>query len=372
MLTGALDGATSAPCLQPEQASWQTLYVEISGGNRALHYYSTRLAGQTSDTATSALIAVHGYLHDANATFAAAVQAAQAAGVLASTLVVAPLFQVDPTEAAKHKPCTTQGVPGPRPGDLTWTCGGWSDGAVADGPGGALTAYAAMDRLLARIVAMNPSVATITVAGFSDGAQMVQHYAALATPPAGRAVRFIVSDPGSWLYFDPNRPYPTVGGKPVPWSRCDHARNDGLGDCALSLLLPANPPRGWSAPRACAAAGWQAQSNRWKYGTEHMPRTIGRSPDAMRQAYRSAEISYLLGRDDDRSGMGPSVFDTSCAAELEGSFRLQRGLGYAEYDRTKLNGTKHGVMVVHGCGHDVCCVFTSTEARPALFPAEPR
>ena len=362
-----------ASCGQAPQAAWQTLDLDTGTDSRALHYYSSLTSTQAPDNIRAALIAVHGYRHDANVTFNAAAQATQEAGALATTLVVAPLFQVDSTGAAGFHPCTTAGVPGLQPGDITWTCGGWSDGEAADLPNTGLTVYAAMDRLIAQIVAAYPSITRITVAGFSDGGQMVQRYAALATPPTGTPLlRFVVSDPGSWLYFDPVRPYPAIAGRPARWSDCDHASDDGLGDCNLAMLsLQAPLPEGWRPPSACTAVDWQARSNEWKYGTDALPPALGSSAARMRSAYRTAEISYLVGRDDDSTAATFSVLDKSCPAELQGDYRLQRGLGYAEYDRSVLAGATHAVTIVHHCAHDVCCVLTAPEARPALFPRSP-
>ena len=126
-----------------------------------------------------------------------------------------------------------------------------------------------------------------------------------------------------------------------------------------------------TVPSACTAVDWQARSNEWKYGTDALPPALGSSAARMRSAYRTAEISYLVGRDDDSTAATFSVLDKSCPAELQGDYRLQRGLGYAEYDRSVLAGATHAVTIVHHCAHDVCCVLTAPEARPALFPRSP-
>ncbi len=47
---------------------------------------------------------------------------------------------------------------------------------------------------------------------------------------------------------------------------------------------------------------------------------------------------------------------------------MQRGLAYAQYDRTMLaSGKRREVVVVPGCAHDVACVFPSEAARAALL-----
>jgi hypothetical protein len=270
------------------------------------------------------LIAVHGHSRDANKTFDAALLTARGGGALGRTLVVAPLFQVDPAKAAT---CSTTGVPAAQPGDWVWTCSSWMEGGRADdgsGPG----SFAAMDALLAELQHQWPSLRTVTIAGFSAGAQMVQHYIGFAQPtPATLSVRYVVADPGTWLYFDPAR--------------------------------PEEPPAG-----ACPDV------NSWKYGTEALPAHLGRQAAEARARYASAEVHYLEGALDAGSARGTAyrVLDRSCAANAQGPYRLQRGLAYAAYDRERLAPrAQRQVTVVPECAHDVACVFPSDVARPVLL-----
>jgi hypothetical protein len=51
-------------------------------------------------------------------------------------------------------------------------------------------------------------LAQVVVAGFSAGAQLVQRYAwatAYGTPSSSPRVKFVVSDPSTYLYFDDRR-----------------------------------------------------------------------------------------------------------------------------------------------------------------------
>lgn len=298
-----------------------------SGGT--LHYYAS-LAPDAAPSAagpTQALIAMHGHPRDANKSFNAALLAVRKAGALDRTLVVAPLFQVAADKAGK---CSTDGVPAPQDGDLLWTCGSWLEGGRASN-GSGISSFAAMDAVVAELVRRWPSLRTVTIAGFSAGAQMVQHYIGFAAdaPTASVALRYVVSDPGTWLYFDAFRPQQaSVDGGPCP------------------------------------------TVNRWKYGTEGLPAHLGRSAAEARQRYAAADIHYLQGELDTGEGKGTAyrVLDKSCAAAAQGPYRLQRGLAYAQYDRTMLAPDKRReVTVVPGCAHDVACVFPSEAARAALL-----
>ncbi|MEP7098895.1 MAG: hypothetical protein ABI781_00205 [Burkholderiales bacterium] len=290
-----------------------------------LHYYASRVPG-ASAAPTSALIALHGHSRDANKTFDAALLAVRRAGRDADTLVIAPVFQV---EAARAANCRTAGVPAAQPGDLLWTCSSWLEGA-ASANGSRFGSFAALDALVAELVRQWPSLRSVTIAGFSAGAQMVQHSIGFAAaPPAGVTLRYVVADPGSWLYFDAFRPHPV--------------------DAAN-----------------CPAV------NRWKYGTESLPAHFTRDAAQARAHYAAAEIHYLEGELDSDAAKGTAyrVLDTSCAANAQGPFRLQRGQAYLTYDRALLAPAhRRELVVVPGCAHDVACVFPSPAASAALLGA---
>ena len=316
--------AAEGSCAAPASSACYFSFTPASG-RLALHYYASMEppAQPAPSGPTQALIAIHGHPRDANKTFDAAWRAVQAAKATDKTLVVAPVFQVS---EAQSSTCSTGGVPAAAANDLLWTCASWLDGSPSGKDG--ITSFAAMDALVAELVQRWPSLRSVTLAGFSAGAQMVQHYIGFAAADhvGGASVRYVVSDPGTWLYFDAFRP---------------------------------DPP---SAP--CPAF------NRWKYGTDALPATLGRSAMDARARYAAADVSYLEGELD--SGTAPGTFykimDKSCSAMAQGPYRLQRGLAYAEYDRTMLApGKNRRVTIVPDCAHDVACVFPSPAAREALL-----
>lgn len=301
------------------------------GSTGHMHFYASLAPG--ARTPTSALVAVHGHSRDANKTFNAALAAVQHGGALDRSLVVAPVFQVNAADAA---PCHTAGVPEAQDGDLLWTCASWMAGGMARHGDNKkeLTSFAALDALVVELHRQWPSLQTITIAGFSAGAQMVQHYIGFAAvPPAvptalstPLALRYVVADPGSWLYFDPVWPAATVA--------------------------------------ACPAV------LQWKYGLEYLPTNLGRSATEARTHYAQADIHYLEGALDsnDAAGTFYKILDKDCAAMAQGPYRLQRGLAYAEYDRKVLApGKQRSITTVPGCAHDVACVFPAIEARSALL-----
>lgn len=267
------------------------------------------------------LIVVHGYNHDANRTFDAAARAAAAAGHSRDTLIVAPVFEMPAADARK---CGFKGVPEAVRGDAVWRCGAWAGGGKATN--GNVTSFQMMDRLIAMLVNEDRAARTVTVAGLSAGGQFVQLYAGFANPPAGVSIRYVVSDPSSFVYFDQFRPE----------------------------LGAASCPR----------------FNNWKFGLDKLPANLGRDGAAARQAYAAADLTYLEGALDKSNGPGTAetLLAHDCAAQLQGPFRLQRGQAYATYDAKYLAHGTHKLVIVPGCTHAVSCVFPSPAARAVLFP----
>jgi hypothetical protein len=354
----ALASTLLAPCLAvaaspSSDVPGDEYALSLDAQGNALHYFVAHRASQPADDGvTSALVAMHGHPRDANKTLTAAARAAAQAGRTDDTLIVAPLFQVA-SPADEH--CHTVGVPRAQAGDALWTCGSWMEGGAAKGS--SVTSFAALDQLLADLKRRWPRLQKVTVSGFSAGGQFVQHYIGFANPPAGVSVRYVVADPGSWLYFDAARPTPQRNGQAVDWTACGQA--DGGGACSFVFGVP-------------PASAQCSDHDRWKYGIGQVPAVLGRSGQDARARYAEADIAYLEGELDTGDGPGTAnrLLDRSCGAQLQGPYRLQRGLAYAAYDRQMLSTSKpRSLTVVPGCAHSVSCVFPSPAGAAVLFPA---
>ena len=348
----ALPLAAQSQAPAPE-ARYQALRVQADGGAGTLQVLASGPLEAGGSAITTAVIAIHGHSRDALRTFQAATAAAAAAGQGASTLVASPLFQV--TDATR---CHSPGLPAPPAGDLLWTCSTLQQGAgTQNAPG--VTANSAIDTLVGHLLQHHPALQTITIAGFSAGGQMVQRYIGFAATPARPVrLRYVVGSPSSWLYFDPERPQPTREGQAADWATCTTGAPALAGTCGFTLALP--------------DAGACPRYHDWKFGTGHWPATQARSAEAARAAYSAADVTYLLGAQDTGTGPGAAygILDKTCPAQLQGPYRLQRGLAYAAYDAAKLAGGRHRLVPpAAGCGHDVRCVFPSASGQAALFPA---
>ncbi len=296
----------------------QTAVVELPGG-KSLTYFVSVPADPAKISAI--LIGIQGYTRDANRTFDAAAKAAIEAGHGQDTLIAAPVFQVPADDSPT---CHFRNMPAAGLEDALWRCGSWPDGSPALNDR-AVTSFTAADALIAQLVRQYPQAHVVTVAGFSAGGQFVQRYAAFGSPPGSVKIRYVVADPGSFVYLDSFRP------------------DEGVAACP----------------------GY----NDWKYGLNALPAWLGRPAAVARAHYAAADLQYLEGSLDtgDTRKAGRDLLATGCQAELQGRYRVDRGENYAAYDAKMLAHGRHGLTIVPGCGHNVTCVFPNPAARRALF-----
>jgi hypothetical protein len=181
-----------------------------------------------------------------------------------------------------------------------------------------------------------PVLRDIVLAGHSAGAQMVQRYAVLnaideTLRKRGIAMRYVVANPSSYLYFTTDRQRPDGGFGPY---------NRGL----------------------CP------DFNDYRYGLDHLPRDL-RPLDARHLAARYAhrDVTYLLGNADNNPEH--RWLDKRCGAEAQGATRLARGRAYLRYEAwlPALKQNAHQAHEVAGVGHDQRGMFGSVCGARALF-----
>ena len=180
------------------------------------HDWSTALPG-----VTRAVIVLHGRRRDADTYRRAAENAAFAAGTAAhGSLLIVPQFLADP-DVLHHRLA---------PDMLRWTMQGWMGGDPAEAPA-PVSSFDALDAIIDRLMdrAKFPHLGTIVVAGHSGGGQVAQRYAVLGqggdrAEAAGLAVRYVVANPSSYVYFSPERPQADGGFARFPAAHCPRLR----------------------------------------------------------------------------------------------------------------------------------------------------
>ncbi len=278
-----------------------------------------------------AVILLHGRLRNADAYYRFAQRARAAAGRdSGNTLLLVPQFLAQADVEAHRLPAST----------LCWDWTGWMGGGDALAPA-ALSSFTVLDALLARLAdtAAFPALRRVVVAGHSGGGQVVQRYAVLARGEAalverGVALRYVIANPSSYVYFDGLRPDGEGGFAPFDAARC---------------------------------AGF----NDWKYGLDALPayaseQPAAAEPGAFERAYLRRDVTLLLG-ERDCDPQHPAL-DRSCEAMAQGEHRLARGLAYARYVESRgAAGCTHTMHTIAAAGHDADAVFGSPAGVAALF-----
>ncbi len=228
------------------------LLAQLSAGRcrrhaELLRRRSLRLLRRQLPGRTKALIAVHGHSRDANKTFEATLCAVRNAGALgrhAGGRAALPgrMRTRMPAGAAPRACPLRRSLRRPGQGRR----GLWRLMArrrpLGDGQPHQLV-RGVMDALVAELMQRWPSLRTVTIAGFSAGAAVG---AALYRLRAERrhggkvAMRYVVADPSTWLYFDPVRPQLSSDGASSPELRGARCRG-----------LPRDEPLGSTAPTTC-------------------------------------------------------------------------------------------------------------------------
>lgn len=280
-----------------------------------------------------AVILIHGRLRNGDTYFDLAQRACELAGGSADdTLLIVPQFLASADVEAHAVP----------PSTLHWEWIGWMGGDNAVGPA-PLSSFDVLDAILHTLASREQfaSLTEVVIAGHSGGGQVVQRYAVVARGDApltarGIALRYVVANPSSYVYFDATRP-----GASGEFATFDVA--------------------------ACPSF------NRWKYGLEDLPAyAIGVSGEGdaaarLEARYAQRDVTVLLGGAD-CDPQHPAL-DRSCAALTQGEHRLGRGLAYARYMalRHPQGLATHRTFVIDGVGHDARGIFASPQGRAALF-----
>jgi hypothetical protein len=326
----AAAAAQAAPCVHATADC--TEFVTLGGGPSRSLIYRTYSLGAPNDAITRALIVVHGTNRDADHYFRTAVAAAFLGDALQNTVVIVPRI------ASADRGCQDKLAPN----EVSFSCGGsdsWRSGGVA-ASNDKLTSFDFMDEILRKLARQQafPNLRSIVIAGHSAGGQYVTRYemSNRQHETLGIPISYVVANPSSYAWLDATRPA--------------HAEKDA----AITF-------RNFGDGRNCTTY------NKWPYGMEQRTGYASKlSDDQLKHQLASRPTTYLLGEIDILPLGG---FDSSCPAMAQGPTRRARGEAFGKFVTEKY-GAKHSTVIVHLCGHNARCMFTSDEAMPVLFPKD--
>jgi len=307
------------------------LAIDTPAGRAQFPLYLSRDWNVPQPQVTRAVIVIHGKLRNAHRYFRSAQKARDAARARGAdvdgTLLIAPQFLAALDFGLRDEPADL----------LRWRQNGWMAGADALAPA-PISSYAVLDAIVERLADRTrfPNLRHVVFAGHSGGGQVVQRYA-VAARESGRLaregidVRYVVSSPSSYAYFDAQRP--DAHGNPAPFA--DAAACPGFDD--------------------------------WKYGMQKRPAYLnGRTPAQLEAAYAARRVYYLVGGADDDPQQ--KALDRSCPAEAQGPQRLARAQAYFRYLRLRHpHGLNQSLHVVPGVGHNGARMLRSICALAAVY-----
>jgi hypothetical protein len=311
------------PCTKatPDCTEW----INLRDQARSL-IYRTYPLDQKNDKITRALVVVHGAGRDADNYFRTALAATFLANAFEDTIVIAPRFASNNGTGCRDTLASNE---------INWSCSGdsWRSGGVA-ASNKDLTSYDLMDEILRRLARKDvfPNLKAIVVSGHSAGGQYVTRYemANKVHDSLGVPITYVVSNPSSYAYLDPERP----GGA-------------------------TNELRAFGDARNCTTY------DNWPYGLKNRSGYTAKiADDQLKKQLAARPVTYLLGEIDILPLGG---FDSSCPAMAQGPTRLARGQVFAGYINANYKA-QHKVVVVPLCGHNARCMFTSDAALPLVFP----
>ena len=297
------------------------------GGGLTLPLYTSHPLDEAAPQIERAVIVVHGIYRNAHQYFPQITAAAGLEGLRKKTLVVAPAFAI-----------TRDDRPRRETGEVYWRKNrNWRRGDHSTSrPEGRISSFVAVERLLTQLGdrQLYPNLRKITLVGHSAGAQFVQRFAVVqALLPALEdiRVRYVVANPGTYLYLKAQRPAVEAPGFALPYQadRCPHY-------------------------------------NRYSYGLERPNWAMRRfATGILLQRVREREVILLLGTAD--NDPGHRTLNRTCAAVLQGRHRLERGLLFKAHLDHFLAGHRTRVVQVPGVGHSSKGMFGSLEGRKAIF-----
>lgn len=273
-----------------EQKVYPPDVFEIHKGNgeQDLHYASSQRINRLDTAIKTLLIYVHGLHRNGMNYFEYAQDAVRSAKEKKTTLVIAPQYKNEEDMASSR--------------ELYWKKASWKDGEESISSSKiSMSSYEVLDSLISAVIHSGkfPRLTRIVVAGHSAGGQFVQRYSAISPLPdllSGYTFRFLVMNPSSYLYPDDKRP---------------------LNNSVYGIPDTTVCPQYNLYPKGLLELNTYAQA-------------VG--ADRIRYNMLHRSIVLILGNNDTQTD-DPDL-DMSCIAEVQGRFRLERGVFFIAHVKT--------------------------------------
>ena len=298
----------TAPMLYAQNLFSKQMTLQLDGNVRTLYYESNHDINIASRDINRLVIVVHG-AGRSNISYERLHDVAIAKNVNDTTFIFAPQFLVD-NDIAENSLGT----------EVLYWPGGWRQGHLSSDNGlGRISSFEVVNQIATGIVTNNPGITNVVIAGHSAGGQYAQRFAAtsqlereLKVVSDSIKLRYIPANPSSMVYMDAKRRVAgSVDQFAVPGSENCSGYDDykyGLGGNLNSFI-----------------------------------KSIG-GANQVRAQFPSRDVRYLLGEND--NNLNSSSLDKSCAANLQGQQRLERGIIFYNYIRDFFGESVHDSHVM--------------------------
>lgn len=283
--------------------------TQLSYKNGLFSHFTNQDLLQKNELIQKAIITIHGSERNAHTYYNSIESMARRLGELEQTIIISPHYkEVQDTRLAS---------------EFYFHPEGWLSGDPARNQKD-VNSFEVMDYMVSLLANKTnfPNLKEIIITGHSAGGQLTQRYAVgsvLDQTYPEIHFRYVVANPGSYLYLTRNRPF--VG------------------------------------PMGCAF-------NDYKFGLDKLnPYMSQRSVQEMITDYLQKDVVYFLGEADIRA----DDIDQTCPAVYQGRFRLERGQSYMRQMTFEFPENQHHLYTVPGVGHTQYGMYTSENGINVLF-----
>ena len=295
--------------------------IDYQGSSVALPIFSNMELNENNIELEKVIIVMHGQNRNASDYFNSINSITSSIGLQNETLIIAPQFLL--LEDIEHWDLGST-IPYWQ-NNTGWTTGNQSLSTLQHPRDFQLSSFTIIDSLLSFIHSEFSSTEEIVLVGNSAGGQLLNRYAGGSPIAFNEKIKFIISAPSSFLYFDENR---------------------------------YEYPNSWTLPSGCN------NYNEYKYGLDDLNNYMSiASADSIIARYQKRKITYLVGEQDNGG-------TTDCQSMVQGQHRLERSLNYYNYLQHYFSQDitdKQKIIIIPNVDHYHDEIFSSPCGKKAIF-----
>ena len=302
----------------------QNFFTSESNDQIILPIFSNKEIYIQDPSVDRAIIVIHGMNRNAEDYYNSIYDNAVEFNILSETIIIAPQYLI--TTDLNHWQPSNEYVFWS--GTTPWSSGEQSSSTTQHPRSYAISSFSIMDSLISHLLSNFSNLQDIVLVGNSAGGQFVNRYAAGSDQEGGGMIRYVVSAPSSYLYFDENR----YNEYQMPFS--------------------------WSVPQGCTGY------NDYKYGLDDLNEYMENAGiDSILSRYDRRNIQYLIGENDTGGTQ-------DCESMVQGSNRLERSIIYFNYLKYFFGNDimeNQQIAIISDVGHSYNNIFSSECGRAAIF-----